>query len=291
MTITIRSVTDLDNYRHFQELQARVWGSPAIDIMPIHVTVAAIKSGGGLVCAFADDGPEDMGKMVGGAFWWLGTGVDPADAPGSPPKLKAHSHMAGVLPGWQSHGIGAQLKLAQREAVLAQGLTDWMTWTYDPLYRRNAAFNIHRLGATACTFARDIYGELPDALNAGWPSDRLTVDWRLTSPDIVREAGTPRPAAEWDASSMNVPLTQANEEGLPKPPDGDLALDGRSLALPLPADMDVIRNQNRDLALTWRMYMRHALEDAFAAGYTIVDCVPLGDFGWRYILIHDRTMR
>ena len=39
-----------------------------------------------------------------------------------------------------------QLKLAQRQAILDQGLTDWVTWTYDPLYRRNAVFNIHRSG-------------------------------------------------------------------------------------------------------------------------------------------------
>ena len=29
--------------------------------------------------------------------------------------------MAGVLPGWQSNGIGARLKLAQREAVAVAG--------------------------------------------------------------------------------------------------------------------------------------------------------------------------
>ena len=84
MTITIRNVTDVETYNHFQELQRLVWGSPPIDIMPTHVTVAVVKSGGGLVCAFADDGPEELGGMVGGAFWWLGVGAHPDDAPGSP---------------------------------------------------------------------------------------------------------------------------------------------------------------------------------------------------------------
>ena len=288
MTITIRNVTDLDNYNFFQELQQRVWGSPPMDIMPTHVTVAVIRSGGGLVCAFADDGPEEMGGMVGGAFWWLGVGIDPDDAPGSAPKLKACSHMAGVLPEWQSLGIGARLKLAQREAVLAQGLTDWMTWTFDPLYRRNAVFNIRRLGATSCVFSRDIYGDLPDALNAGWPSDRLTVDWRLNSADILLHADAPRPEFAWDASGMELPPVAVNEAGFPLPPAGDLALDGRTLALPLPAEMDVIRRRDAGLGMAWRSYMRHALENAFSAGYTIVDCVLMGEYGWRYILIHNR---
>ena len=61
------------------------------------------------------------------------------------------------------------------------------------------------LGATACTFHRDYYGELPDELNAGWPSDRLTVDWRLRSPDILQDADSPRKAAAWDVDEMDAP--------------------------------------------------------------------------------------
>jgi predicted GNAT superfamily acetyltransferase len=288
MTITIRSVTELENYHHFQELQRRVWGSPPIDIMPIHVTVAAIESGGGLICAFSDDGPAEMNGMVGGTFWWLGAGEHPDDPRGSAPRLRAFSHMAGVLPGWQSHGIGARLKLAQREAVLAQGVADWMTWTYDPLYRRNAVFNIRRLGATACTFERDIYGELPDALNAGWPSDRVIADWRLNSPDILQDAASPRPPIAWDLRELHMPAVAVNEDGDPLPPERDLAFDGSVIALPLPSDMDVIRKRDQALGMDWRLYMRHELETAFAAGYTIVDCVQLAGDDWRYILSHNR---
>ena len=38
----------------------------------------------------------------------------------------------GVAPGYQGRGVGYRLKLAQREAVLDQGI-DLITWTYDPL--------------------------------------------------------------------------------------------------------------------------------------------------------------
>ena len=287
MAITIRSVTDLENYDHLQELQRRVWGSPPIDIMPTHVTVAAIESGGGLVCAFADDGPAEMNGMVGAAFWWLGVGNHPDDPPGSALQLRACSHMAGVLPEWQSHGIGARLKLAQRDVVLAQGLTNWMTWTYDPLYRRNAAFNIHRLGATAHVFKRDIYGELPDALNAGWPSDRVRVDWKLDSPNILQNVASPREAVLWDFGEILVPRIAKNAGEDPLPPEQDLAYDGETIALPLPSEMDVMRRRDPELGLAWRFYMRQALEDAFAAGYTIVDCVRRDGDDWRYILVQN----
>ena len=101
MTITIRSITDLENILRFQEIQRPVWGSPPIDIMPIHISITVVKNGGSLMCAFSDEGPEDLGGMIGGTFWWLGVSHDPADAPGSPLKLKACSHMVGVLPEWQ----------------------------------------------------------------------------------------------------------------------------------------------------------------------------------------------
>ncbi|HAJ38303.1 MAG TPA: hypothetical protein DCL15_21740, partial [Chloroflexi bacterium] len=92
--------------------------------------------------------------------------------------------MAGVLPAWQGRGIGVRLKLAQRDAILAQGMTDWVTWTYDPLFRVNAVLNIHRLGAVCNTYQRDWYGVMKDGLNAGVPSDRCQVDWWLTSAHV-----------------------------------------------------------------------------------------------------------
>ncbi len=284
MSITVRQITDLENIIHIQEVQRRVWRSEPDDIIPTHVPVAVTMSGGGLVCAFADDGPPALNGMIGFAFWWLGAGYDPEDPPGSPLKVKACSHMAGVLPQYQSRGVGAMLKLAQAQAVRDQGLTDWITWTYDPLYRGNAVFNIRRLGATSCKFDRDIYGDLPDALNAGWPSDRVTVDWRLNDPSILRSVDAPRPTIDWDVIRLNIPVVESNAAGLPLPPKDELVLDGRPLALPLPDRMSDVRQQDPGLSMEWRLTMRQALEQAFSAGYKIVDCVHLSEHGWRYIL-------
>ena len=144
MTITIRSIKDVEGCLHFQELQRRVWGGDRIDVVPNHITITVTKNGGTLLGAYADDGPGETGGMVGAVFWWLGTGADPTQPADSPPKLKACSHMLGVLPEWQGQRIGLRLKLAQRQVVLEQGITDWVTWTYDPLFRANGIFNIHR---------------------------------------------------------------------------------------------------------------------------------------------------
>ena len=69
----------------------------------------------------------------------------------------------GVAASYQSRGVGYQLKLAQRELVLDQGI-DLVTWTYDPLESRNAYLNIHKLGGVCRTYMRDYYGPLTDGL-------------------------------------------------------------------------------------------------------------------------------
>ncbi|MEZ4712102.1 MAG: hypothetical protein R3A44_33250 [Caldilineaceae bacterium] len=158
MTITLKLIKDAQGCLYFQELERLTWASPDDDLIPTHVGVTVLKNGGALLGAFADDGPAQTGGLVGAALWWIGTDTRPIvmDAPRPlsegllPPAhiaaaLKVCSHIAGVLPQWQGRGIGLMLKLKQRELVLQQGLTDRITWTYDPLYRTNGVLNIHRL--------------------------------------------------------------------------------------------------------------------------------------------------
>lgn len=284
--IHIHRITDLEGCRHFQMLDRLVWGSEPLDLVPNHITVTVVKNGGLLLGAFAADGPTETGGMVGAAFGWLGTGVDPA-RPDQGPRIKFCSHMAGVLPAWQGLHIGLRLKLAQRREVLVQGLTDWMTWTYDPLYRRNGVFNIHRLGATCSTYVRNMYGELQDVLNGGVPSDRCEVDWRLTSPHVLHELEPRRPTHAWDGAMLQLLPATLDARAFAVPGDPALAFDGRGLAVPIPDDIAAIRRADPDLARAWRLYLRAVLETAFAAGYTMVDCVHLGAHGWRYILVRE----
>jgi predicted GNAT superfamily acetyltransferase len=286
MTITIRPVEDPEGSAHFQELTRRVWGSEEIDVVPTHVTMTVLKNGGMLLAAYAPDGPAATGGMVGAAFWWLGVGVDAA-TPSASPRLKACSHMLGVLPEWQGRHVGLRLKLAQRQAVLEQELTDWITWTYDPLYRANGVFNIHRLGATCKTYKRNIYGELRDALNAGVPSDRFQVDWHLNSPHVLVDIDQARQERDWNMTAIQMLPVQERRDKLLQPVDAIPDLDGRPLAVPLPGDIGVIRRSDRDLSLAWRFYLREVIEAAFAGGYTVVDCVHLDEHGWRYILVRE----
>lgn len=292
--IEIRPIVNVEGCEHFQELERQVWGTDDVDVVPIHVLITALKNGGGLLGAYTEDGPEATGRMVGAAFWWLGAGVDArrTDAQAGALGLKACSHMVGVLPQWQGRHVGLRLKLAQRETVLAQGLTDWMTWTYDPLYRRNGVFNLHRLGATCSTYLRNVYGELNDDLNRGVPSDRCQVDWWLRSEHVARDLQPMRQMAQWQTLRMEVlPVTRTGQ-GQIAPADCAPVLDGRPLAVPVPDDIAGLRRADPALGLAWRFALRAALEAGFAAGYTMVDCVRLEDMkredaGWHYILVRE----
>lgn len=289
--ITIRPLLAVSEAEQFQELERLVWNTDDLDTVPIHVVITVIKNGGLLLGAYAADGPAASGGMVGAAFGWLGVGVDPA-APDPTPKLKFCSHMVGVAPAWQNKHVGLRLKLAQREWVLAQGRTDWMTWTYDPLFRRNGVFNLHRLGATCSTYIRNVYGELNDDLNRGVPSDRCQVDWRLSSPHVLHDLERTRNGPTWDAGALQILPVTINAAGFPVPGDAILAGDGRPLAVPVPDDISLIRRSDRELSLAWRHFMRDVLETAFAGGYTLVDCIRLiaadgTDQGWRYILVRE----
>jgi predicted GNAT superfamily acetyltransferase len=271
----------IEDCRHFQEVQRRVWGGETeTDIVPIHVLVTQAKNGGMLLGAFAADGPEATGGMVGLAFGW------PAFASvAGEPRLKFCSHMIGVLPHWQGQGVGLRLKLAQRESLLAAGLMDWMTWTYDPLQRVNAVFNIHRLGATCVTYMRDVYGQMADNLNAGMPSDRFQVDWYLASERVNYALSPQRQKASWQEIELEIlptrPVTMGSR--VREPVEITLRLQGDPLAVPLPDSVASLRIE-KGLLMAWRLFLRHTMEQSLAAGYKVVDCVDLPGRGWHYIL-------
>jgi predicted GNAT superfamily acetyltransferase len=293
MSITIRPLASVEDALHFQRVERLVWGIADEGLVPTHVIITLAKNGGLVLGAFAEDGPADTGGLIGIALGWLGVASPPG---GDAPRLKHCSHMAGVLPEWQRRQVGLRLKLAQRAAVLDQGLTDWMTWTYDPLYRPNGVFNVHRLGATGRTYLRNVYGEMTDDLNAGGPSDRCQVDWWLASERVQRAvaratqpaqpqpgaAAAPAPHAARYVHLRVLPTVPAG--GFTRPVESELPLGGEPLALPIPDDIGALRRADPPLALTWRYFVRGVLEEAFAAGYEIVDCLHLAGQGWYYIL-------
>lgn len=155
----VREMTAVDLSR-IQGVIAHIWGpqqTPQSNLLQ-----ALVHAGNPVLVALRGDQP--VGAALGFLGWREG--------------IHLHSHMAGVVNGSESHGIGLALKLAQRSACLRSGITE-MRWTFDPLVARNAHFNLIKLGARVRAFHPDFYGDMDDVVNSGDNSDRFEVTWRL----------------------------------------------------------------------------------------------------------------
>lgn len=179
--LSVRSAVGLDEFQQCVDIQGVVWGYDDSDIVPRRMFLLAMKIGGQVMGAFAEDG-----KMVGFAM------ALPAFREGN---LYLHSHMLAVLPEYRNAGLGRRLKLAQREDAIARGI-DRMEWTYDPLETKNAYLNIVKLGAISRRYEADFYGPSSSPLQGGLPTDRLYAEWWLKSPRVARVLRGEAPAVE-----------------------------------------------------------------------------------------------
>jgi predicted GNAT superfamily acetyltransferase len=270
---SIRPLKTIDDCRQAEDLQRTVWQLEDIDVTPSHVLLTFVKNGGVVLGAYATiDGRE---QMVGCVFGFLGTreGHYGPEAPAQV-KLKHCSHQLGVLPEWQSRGVGYALKLAQREAARAQALR-LITWTFDPLESKNANLNIAKLGAVCNTYLVNLYGELRDDLNRGLPTDRFQVDWWIASRRVETRLSRQRPPLTRDlyqrAGTIILNESSFDARGLPLPSDSVLSLDVERALIEFPALFQDVKRLDNGLARVWREHTRSIFERAFASGFTVTD--------------------
>ncbi len=282
--ITIRTADSVADMMQVEELQRVVWGGDETEVIPLHMLLTVAHNGGILLGAFEGE------RMIGFVFGFLGTDDQSPDRVAMA-RLKHCSHQLGVHPEYRSRGVGLRLKLAQREALMEQGIR-LATWTYDPLMSRNAYLNIRRLGTVCRTYKRNVYGDLRDDLNRGLPSDRFMVEWWLTSRRVVaRLEGSRQPLdlahfQSGGAKLLNPALML--DSGLPKPADDLSDPEGIFLLVEVPSDFMAIKRSDPELAKAWRMHSREVFEGAFAAGYLVTDFVHVPDDAPRsyYLLSH-----
>ncbi len=253
-SFSIVELTELDDLRELAELFRRVWGIEGDPPIDSDVLKALAHSGNYLSGGY-------LGRsLVGGLVGWLG-GVPPHE-------LHLHSHILGVLPGSDARGLGFELKLHQRRWCMERGL-GVIEWTTDPLVRRNAYFNLTKLGATARGYLVNFYGEMRDGLNAGEESDRLLISWRLDSASGLEAAAgrAAEPRLDELVSAGAVKLLSAGPDGGPALGMTELDSDARVLLCQVPEDIVELRRRDPALARSWRIALRECLVDALARGY------------------------
>jgi len=253
------------------EIQKRVWGMPNDRVVPAHLLITAQESGGLVLGAFNEEG-----EMVGFLFGFLGTRAPASQGQGVAQRLKHCSHMLGVVPEYQTKGIGHLLKLRQREHALSQGL-DLVTWTYDPLESVNANLNLCKLGVVCNTYLRSIYGEMTSALHIGVASDRFQVEWWVASKrvaDRIQRGGEKLSldeVLEKGGKRVNVPTV--GPDGVLRPSACDLSVAAGDAVVEVPADFQSIKAADISLAAEWRMHTREIFEHYFAAGYVAAEFI------------------
>ncbi len=174
MEIDIRRCRSLDELEACVKLQKKVFGLPDLEVSPRRHLVVTISAGGFVLGAFAAE------KLVGFTL----------SVPGFAGEERFfYSHMTAVAEDFQSFGIGARLKWAQRDEALKETVK-FIKWTFQPCQARNAFFNLEKLGAVIKSYAPNFYGtdygtsHKPNG-RIGLDSDRLFADWNLKSEKVV----------------------------------------------------------------------------------------------------------
>ncbi|WP_407650184.1 acyl-CoA acyltransferase [Deinococcus rhizophilus] len=247
--------------RALEAVQVGAWGYPDREVLPATMLRIGAHTGGVVLGAYPQDDPETpfglaygFPALRGGEVWH-------------------HSHLLAVLPGWRGSGAAVALKLAQRERVLAQGLTR-MTWTFDPLVPRNARLNLGKLGARAVSYHPDWYA-LGEAPETAFPADRLMVEWDLTLPHAER----PSPGLEGE-------VVLEGKADVPGPARLEAASPRLLAEVPLYAEP-----LSDDVRLAWRLALRAALGTYLGRGYAVTDLAREEDRAFYVLTQENRAPR
>jgi predicted GNAT superfamily acetyltransferase len=173
--LEIRECVTLKELSDCVQLQRDVFALPEVELSPVRHLIVTKNAGGFVLGAF--DGERLAGFVLSLPAFLRG-------------ERAFYSHMTGVRPEYQSHGVGARLKWAQRTRSLADGVK-YIKWTFEPIKARNAYFNLEKLGATVGEIQQDFYGTdyttVPEhkGKKIGLASDRLFAEWHLESEKVA----------------------------------------------------------------------------------------------------------
>lgn len=199
-------------------------------MVPNEVIIATVHAGGYASLAWLGT------ELVGASWGFLGAAGD---------ERTLHSHVTGVLASHGSRGVGGALKRHQWVWAAEHGI-DAITWTFDPLVRRNAHFNLVKLGAVITEYHEDFYGSIDDGLNRGEHTDRVIVRWSVGGVGRV-------------------------------PPQGSVVADA-AWHIATPPDVEALRQSDRSASQAWRDRQRADLRRAFGGGWRIAGLMSDGSY-------------
>ena len=221
--IVIRELVSISDQNLGLDLVDAIWTIPGGGReIPENLMQAFVHNGSYFVGAFSGN------EILGATFGFIGINGG----------THLHSHMAAVVPQSRDLGVGAMMKNHQYGWARERKIP-FVSWTFDPLVRRNARFNISKLGVEISDYFQDFYGPMTDLVNAGDHSDRLMVKWNILD-------NAPQPSKEF----LELPKGAINIE--------------------VPEDIVALRAKSIEKAMAERIRVREAFLKVFESGYKVV---------------------
>ena len=215
--VQVEIVDRPERARDLAQVLMAVWGGA--EPIPPDVIIAIIHAGG--YASLASRVINGAQQIVGGSLGIVGNG-----------DRKLHSHVTGVINEATNSGVGRAMKEHQWQWAKENELAA-ISWTFDPLVRRNAHFNLVVLGATVTRYNRNYYGDIDDAINSGDLTDRLVVERQVA--------------------------------GLSTAPCGKICVaSSDDLTINTPDDIVELRRCDRESSDRWRQEQRASFEAAFS---------------------------
>jgi predicted GNAT superfamily acetyltransferase len=246
--VEIVELDDLDALSAASSLWDELWGTGPGDSYLSPSLLRALEHAGNYAAAAYSDG-----RMVGAVMGFLGQD-------GDGPYL--HSHILGVSDTFRGGNVGFALKQHQRAWALHLGLPK-ITWTFDPLVRRNAFFNVQKLGATVGSYLENFYGRMDDDINGDDESDRILIEMRLDASRVQRAAegrlDEPDITDATQVLSMDGDVTTA----------GQRSEWGDRIVCATPENIVALRQEDPQAGMHWRKALRATLGAAVSDGYAV----------------------
>ncbi|ONI77664.1 GNAT family N-acetyltransferase [Kribbella sp. ALI-6-A] len=266
--VHVRMLTELSELEGVYRLYDSIW-RPDPKNPPVTTELLRALTKAGNYVSGAYDGDELIGACVG--FF------------SAPAEVAMHSHVAGVSGRARGRHVGFALKLHQRAWALRRGITA-ISWTFDPLVRRNAYFNLCKLAAEPAEYLTNFYGDMHDGINNGDDTDRLLVRWQLESPAVAKAATghPPGPTAKTlpeatvalsrtpddhptihSSATSHVPGATSHVAG------ASTGLGDRVMLVAVPADIEGLRHTAPAAAKAWRAALREVLGGLLVDGWQV----------------------
>jgi len=255
--VEIRLLSEIPDLEDVYDLIDRIWQPDKSNPPVTTEQLRALSKAGNYIA-----GAYTHGRLVAACVGFFAAPVGEA----------LHSHIAGVIPDVAGRNVGFALKLHQRAWALAHGLSE-VTWTFDPLVRRNAYFNLAKLAARPRDYFVNFYGDISDAINGGQGSDRLLVVWELGASRVVDASAGRRWEPVLDTSSGTCAALTLSPSGGPVVAPGWARAEAPALLVQVPPDIEAMRRDDASLALEWRLALREVLgtligKDARVIGFS-----------------------